>query len=137
MARFKKGQSGNPAGRPCKNQATAAQVRERLANDIDSIIDVVKEQALAGDMQAARLLLERVCPALKPQQGAISVPLPTDSNMAEMSRAIVFQAAQGEIAPDTAKVLLDGLAAQAKIVETSELINRIEALEQKTHEPKS
>ena len=65
MSKFEKGTSGNPAGRPPSNM-TAAKLRELItADDVQGILSAIIEQAKAGDIQAAKLILDRVLPPLK------------------------------------------------------------------------
>jgi len=64
--KFKPGQSGNLKGRP-KDKTLATQLRKAIVDDMPDIVSKLVELAKGGDMQAAKLLLDRVCPTLKPQ----------------------------------------------------------------------
>lgn len=61
MARWKKGQSGNPTGRTkgSKNRSTR-EIQELIqeAVDFSMLVKKLEERALKGSEQAARLLLE-------------------------------------------------------------------------------
>ena len=57
--------------------------------------------------------------------------LATDS-LAQAGRAVVQAAGAGVLSPEQAGRLLDGLGAQARLVERDELVRRIEALEERT-----
>lgn len=60
---WKKGQSGNPAGLKKGTRHRATMMAERLlCGDIEDVIRAVINAAKAGDMAAAKLILERVCP---------------------------------------------------------------------------
>lgn len=56
--RWKPGQSGNPKG--LRKAAAAAQVRAQIAAHVPAIIGRLVQSAEAGDVEAARLLLEHV-----------------------------------------------------------------------------
>jgi hypothetical protein len=73
--RFVKGQSGNPAGRPpnTKNKLSALRKELELAviehvgiPRLKRIINKIAEKAEAGDMRAAKLLLDKVVPNAGP-----------------------------------------------------------------------
>ena len=57
---WQKGQSGNPKGVPTK----IVELRKAIADDVPGILKRMSEMALLGDVQAARLLLERCIPPL-------------------------------------------------------------------------
>ncbi|MFI3120023.1 MAG: DUF5681 domain-containing protein [Methylococcaceae bacterium] len=125
---FKKGQSGNPAGRK-PGTTSGAKVRKAIEAAIPSVLKVVIEAAKNGDIQAAKVLLDRICPPLKAQ--AQSVDIAQGDTLAASGDIIIRAALSGNVPPDTAIQLISALSVQAKIIETTELIGRIEALEAK------
>jgi len=125
--RFQKGQSGNPAGRK-PGVAGTAKLRADIAAHIPEIIAKQVELAKAGDQQAARLLLERVLPALKPSEQPVALNLPAGS-LTDQGKAVLASAASGDISPGQAAQLLTGLGTLAKLSELDELEARIRALE--------
>jgi hypothetical protein len=127
---FKKGQSGNPSGRP-KGISTAAKLRKAIEDKADAILDVVNNAALSGDLQACQFLLGRVIPPLKGVQPAAALSVAKNANMATQASVVVQGALSGEVSADVASQLVGSMASLAKIIETSELIRRIEALEEK------
>ena len=84
---WKAGQSGNPKGRPA-GAGEIAKLRVGIAAHVPAIIATLTAAALAGDVSAARLLLERVIPSLKPAEEAAPVNLP-DGTLTEQGRAVV------------------------------------------------
>ena len=121
------GQSGNIKGRP-PGKTLSGKLRQSIEKDFDLIVGPVIESAKAGDIQAASLLLSRVCPALKPIQEAYKIGLPGET-LTEKAAAILDAVADGKMSIADAKALLDGLASISKITEIDELTRRIEALE--------
>jgi len=92
---------------------------------------VVIEAALRGDMQAAKIVLERICPPLKPTAALVTIELPENPGIADTARAIIRHAATGQIAPDVAGQLVQAVAALARVMEIDELERRLKALEGK------
>jgi len=124
---WKPGQSGNPKGKPSGSGKVAA-LRAGIADHVPAIIKTLTDAALAGDVAAARLLLERVIPAIKASEEAAPVNLP-DGTLTEQGRAVVAAVAAGEIAPSQGASIMGSLGALQKLTEADELLARIEALE--------
>jgi hypothetical protein len=63
MAKFRKGQSGNPNGKPrgCRN-ATTILFDELLGDNAKELIEKVIAMAKGGDGQALRLCIDRLAP---------------------------------------------------------------------------
>ena len=125
--RFAVGNEGSP-GRP-PGRGAVAEMRETLATDLHKIIDTLKAQALAGDPQAIRIILDRVLPTLRPVELPAVLALPTGGTLADQAQAVVQAAAAGDLAPGQAAQIVGALGSVAKIIETTELVRRIEALE--------
>ena len=125
--RFAPGNRASP-GRP-HGRGPVAEMRAALATDLDKIIDTLKAQALAGDAQAIRIILDRVLPTLRPVDMQTTLALPIDGTLADQARAVVQAAADGDLAPAQAAQIVTALGGVAKIIETTELMRRIEALE--------
>jgi hypothetical protein len=126
MSKFEKGKSGNTKGRP--KSMTATLLRQAINDDMPDILNKLIELAKGGDVQAIKLVLERVCPALKSQ--AVPINLPFVESLAGQGNEIIRATMQGQIPPDIGSQLISALANQAKIIEVDELTKRIEALEQ-------
>ena len=125
--RWKKGESGNPVGRR-PGTGEVARLRAAIAADVPDIINSLAAAAKAGDVGAARLLLERVLPPMK----AVEEPLRFDiagKGLADQGRSVVAAAANGEIAPSQASALMAALGALARVIEVEELVDRVEQLE--------
>jgi hypothetical protein len=124
---FQKGRSGNPKGRP-RGTGKVAALREQIAEHVPGIVKRLIDAALAGDMQAARLLLDRALPPLRAEDGTVKIDLPADSLSAQ-GEAIIRAAARGQITPAQASAMTTALTGLARIKEISELEERIAALE--------
>lgn len=127
-AAWKPGQSGNPKGRP-PGAGEVAKLRAAIAGSLPAILQSLTAAALAGDVQAARLLLERALPALKPTEQAQALHLPDDGTLATQGRAVLAAVAAGELAPGQGAALLGAIGTLARVTETDELAARITALE--------
>jgi len=70
---WKQGQSGNPKGRPRKSQKTMAQLRSQISEHLPDVIEVLANAAKDGDVQAARILVERCVPSMRALDQNINV----------------------------------------------------------------
>ena len=126
-AAWKPGQSGNPKGRP-PGVGEIGKMRAAIAGNVPAILESLTTAALAGDAQAARLLLERALPPIKPVEQSQPLSLP-DGTLTEQGRAVLASVAAGELAPGQGAALLGAIGTLARVSEVDELARRIEALE--------
>lgn len=132
--RWKPGQSGNPQGRP-RGTSTAAKLREAIEADLPAILESVISAAKDGDVAAARLLLERAIPALKPAELPVSVDVGGET-LAAQGRAIMAAVASGQVAPAQGVSLMGALSQLARLVELDELGDRLRLLEASIDQPR-
>ena len=125
--KFQPGVSGNPKGKP-KDKTPATLLRKAIVVDMPEIILKLVEQAKNGDTAAAKILLDRCCPALKSQ--AMAINLPANGTLAEQGNEIIRATLSGHIAPDIGAQIITALANQGKLIELQELTERIEILEE-------
>ncbi|PKN40133.1 MAG: hypothetical protein CVU60_17220 [Deltaproteobacteria bacterium HGW-Deltaproteobacteria-18] len=130
---FKKGQSGNPAGkRPgTRNRATQA-VQELLDGEVEALTRKAVDLALAGDTTALRLCLERLCPPTREKPISPALPLPNKLTAEKLPQAleiIVKAVASGDLLPGEGQTLTGMLNALGKALELAELEKRVAALE--------
>jgi len=135
VARWRKGESGNPRGRP-RGAGEIGRLRATIGQALPDILAGLIEKAQAGDVQAARLLLERVVPPVKPVELPEAVPL-EGGTLTERGQSVLRLLAAGEIGPGQAAALLGAIGQLARVAEIDELARRIDALErgQKGDEP--
>lgn len=131
---FRPGQSGNPQGRPkgALNKTTRT-VLALLEGEAESVARVAIEAALAGDMVAVRLVLDRLVPTAK--ERTVALPgLPDTTTAAGISAAqqhILEAVATGALTPGEASTLAGIIEVRRKAMETQELEARITELEGK------
>ena len=70
---WKQGESGNPNGRPRKSQRSMAQLRSQISEHLPDVIEVLANAAKEGDVQAARILVERCVPSMRALDQNINV----------------------------------------------------------------
>ncbi|MCO5121286.1 MAG: DUF5681 domain-containing protein [Burkholderiaceae bacterium] len=126
-SQWQPGVSGNPAGRP-PGAGKAAKLRAAIAEHVPDILAQLVEAAKGGDVQASRLLLERVLPPVKAIEAAQAVDLPGET-LTEQGRAVLAAVAAGELAPGQGATLIGALGTLARVAEVDDLLRRIEALE--------
>ena len=130
--KFQPGVSGNPKGKP-KDKTPATLLRKSIIDDMPEIILKLVEQAKNGDTAAAKILLDRCVPSLKPQ--AMAINLPVNGTLAEQGGEIIRATLSGHIPPDIGAQLISALASQGKLIELQELTLRLDNIEKKlTHE---
>jgi hypothetical protein len=130
--RWKAGESGNPKGKT-PGSGELQRLRATIASDVPDILAGLVTAAKAGDVQAARLILERCLPPIKAIEQPVELALPDGGTLTAQGRAVLSAAALGDIAPGQAAQLIAALGTLAKISEVDELTNRITALEEKQH----
>ncbi len=126
--KWKPGQSGNPNGRPPGTSAIT-KMREAIAADVPEILAGLAKAAKGGDVQAARLILERVLPPVKASEQPVQLPFPSDGTLTSKATAVMSAAVDGVLSPSQASQLISALGTLAKISEVDELAIRIKKLE--------
>lgn len=126
-AQWRPGQSGNPKGRkPGTGEVT--KLRNAIAKHIPGILNQVVEAAKNGDLQAARLLLDRVIPPLKASESPVELTLPNGS-LTDQGRAVLAAVGAGTLAPSQGTQLLSAIGTLARVSEIDEIEQRLAALE--------
>lgn len=127
-SRWQPGQSGNPAGRA--PGGAIGQLRQQMRRELTAVLARMIEMAKAGDVKAARLIVERVIPPLRAESAPIALPgLDASASLVQQGQTLLDAVAKGQIPPDVAASLLTGLGSVARLREVEELEKRIAALE--------
>jgi hypothetical protein len=138
MSKFKKGQSGNPTGRPRGNRNKATLLADQIfdeklfGNDkkADAIISKTIALAEGGDTTCIRPCLDRIAPVRRDRPACFALP-----NMAEAkdatnaSVAIVAAVASGDLTPTEAAELCKVLDSYARVLQAVEFEERLSKLE--------
>ena len=127
--RWKAGESGNPAGRT-PGSGQLQKLRDAIAEDVPEILASLVDAAKGGNINAARLILERVLPPLKAMEQAVALQLP-DGTLTDKAGALLDAAALGELTPAQAAQLIAAVGTIGKITAFDELNARLTFLEQR------
>ena len=129
---FTKGTSGNPAGRPKGIKDKRHRFNEAIESMIPQVLDSVFQKAIAGDMTAAKMLLDRTLPNKRPEQERVEIShtgsIPSDAQ--NVLRSVL----DGDVSPDVGASLLSAMTSVLKAIEVEDLAKRIEALESNKNE---
>lgn len=93
----------------------------------------VAQLGLDGDASAVRLIADRLLPSLKATSAETEFTL-TGNDPAALARDVVAAIAQGELAPDSGKALLEALGSMLNVLEQTEVQERLERIEQALQE---
>jgi hypothetical protein len=92
---WRKGTSGNPRGRPLGTYQIG-KLRAELAEHVPDIIASLVAAAKQGDVAAAKLVLERVVPALRSEELPVSLE-GFVGNRTQLTSAVVQAIADGKL----------------------------------------
>lgn len=124
---FKKGESGNLTGRPKGIPDKRTVYREALQDRATEIVEALVDKALEGDTTALRICVDRIVPALKSVDSPVSIEL--SGSLSAQGQQVLSAIGTGRLAPGEGTALMSTLQAQARLVETDEILERIERLE--------
>ena len=128
--KWQPGQSGNPAGKT-PGSGKIDKLRAALAKELPDVLATLVAQAKSGDTAAIKLILERVCPALRPVDAPTVLNLPADAGLVAQGEAVLLALAAGHLPVNQATGILQAMAGLARLKELDELERRIAALEGK------
>jgi hypothetical protein len=138
MSKFKKGQSGNPDGRPIGRRNKATVLVEQIFNEklfgqdrkADAIIAKTIVLAENGDTACIRLCLDRILPVRKDRPVWFDLPKMNEARDAvKASAAIVAAVAAGDLTPCEAAELSKVVDSYARTLQAAEFEQRISKLE--------
>lgn len=131
--RFPPGVSGNPAGRPRGARHRATLLAERLmTGDVEDVVKAVLSAAKGGDIQAAKVILDRVAPARRDSPISFDMPkVGSASDAAQAMSAVLEAVSDGTISPGEGQAVANLVAVHLRALEASEFEARLSALESK------
>jgi hypothetical protein len=130
---FRKGASGNPAGKPrgARHKTTLA-VEGLMGEYGPQVTARVVKRACEGDMVAARLVLERIAPPRRGRPVRLKLPEISDAvSVMAAHAALLHEVASGKLTPEEAEPVSAMLGAYLKTVETVDIDRRVRDLESK------
>tara|TARA_R110000787_G_scaffold68701_4_gene153444 strand:+ start:4498 stop:4971 length:474 start_codon:yes stop_codon:yes gene_type:complete len=126
---FKPGNPGRPNG---SRHKTTLAIQALLDGEGEALTRKAVELALAGDVTALRLCLERITPARKDAPVLFELrPMDGAASAATAMGAILSSVASGGLTPGEASGLAGLVEAYRKALETTELETRLKALEER------
>ncbi|MBT9505506.1 DUF5681 domain-containing protein [Rhodoferax sp.] len=130
IGRWKAGESGNPTGKT-PGSGALQKLRATIAADVPEILAGLVIAAKGGDVQAARIILDRVLPPVKAIEQAVRLEFFDGDTLTAKASAVLSAAASGDVAPGQAAQLIAALGSLAKLSEVDDLAARITTLEAK------
>jgi len=130
IARGRPFAKGNP-GRPKGTRHRSTVLCEKLMrDDAREIVQAVVTAAKAGDMVAAKIVLDRISPIRKGRPLRFDLPeARTAEDISAALAAVVAAMANGELTPDEAALVASVLEVRRRSIETVEHENRLRILE--------
>jgi hypothetical protein len=127
--RFTAGNPGRPKG--AKHAALVAldAIGEEAAKDV--LVRVIQD-AKAGDMRAAEILLRRLWPERKGRLVPFNLPaMETPDDAVKAAAAIARAVAGGELTPEEGQAAAAVVEACRRTIETAQLMRRVDAIEER------
>ena len=125
--RFAPGNPGRPQG--ARHKATMAALA-LLDGEAETLTRQAVTMALAGDVAALRLCLERIAPPRKDVPAAFALPaVATAKDAAAAAGAVLGAVAGGDLTPTEGTHIMGLIEAYRRTLETTELEARVTALE--------
>lgn len=121
--------AANSQHRKTKRTESTHVTRTKIRNAMPDIVDMIIAKALEDkDLTAAKMLLERAIPVVKPVGDVVIVDVNKGDKTTTIGRAVLDAMTQGDITPDHGKIIFDVLMGFEKLMESSELSAQIKEL---------
>jgi len=127
--KFASGNTGRPRG--ARHKTTLA-IQALLDGEGEALTRKAVEMALAGDTTALRLCLERIAPPRKDSPVRFDLPpMESAASASAAMGAILAGVASGDLTPGEGSAIAGLVEGYRKALETTELEQRLKALEDK------
>jgi len=123
--RWKKGESGNPSGRPSKG----AEIRRSLLEMTPLALEAIVQGIKSGDSTCLKIWADRCDPVSKSTIQPVEFLCDT-TDLSRAALSIISAISQGQVPPDVGTVILKGIADASKIIEVESLQREVEELKQ-------
>ena len=131
---FPRGNPGRPKG--SRNRRTVL-VEQLMEGDLEEVTRAVLQAAKGGDIAAAKLVLDRICPVRKGYPVEIQAPKTLDpTGLDEAFVSVIKAMAAGEVSPAEALEISNVLEARRRTIETVELETRLRTIEERAEAEK-
>lgn len=100
-----------------------------LLSKAPEVIEAVLNKAVDGDTAAAKLILDRLIPALRPINAPVSLPRADSDNPSDQAKIIVSHLLSGGLPADLAAQIMQALQSYHQMVVLTDMEKRIAALE--------
>ena len=121
---FKKGESGNPAGRP---RGSVNKNLQMLRAAAEAILPDLIDRAKSGDLEAQKLILDRGIPRLRAVSMPEAMALP-GGTLTDQAKALVALIAEGNLSTTVAAEIAGIITASARVEEVDQLRDELKTL---------
>jgi hypothetical protein len=129
-APWRKGESGNPSGKPkgTRHKVTMA-IEALLDGEAEGLTRKAIDLALAGDLTALRICLDRLAPPRRDRPVTFELPeVNNAADAARAARAVLEAVAGGEVTPSEAGDIGKLIDAYVRVLEVTEFEERLSRL---------
>lgn len=128
----------NPTGKPKGAKDKRTELRELLKPHAAKLVKKVVDLALAGDVSALRICIDRIIPPVRENRLSIALPAVKDVAGCTSAQAKVLRAVTaGDLLPGEAETLSSLIENQRRGLESRDLAARVLAIEVSLKKPRS
>ena len=129
---FQKGKSGNPKGRPCREDGGKVDRRTLYKQLFDQgaadVIAAMIEAAKAGDVKAGAVVMRYLMPENKSVMEAVDLGLDDNAPLEDRLAALAQAVTDGRVSPDQGAAVAKALRDSTESAKLLEAMNRMDVL---------